>query len=91
MPTYTYRCEHCGVRFDQKQSFDDKPLTDCPECGEPALRKLYLPVGIVFKGSGFYSTDHRRSAGNGTTTTTKKEESTSTAKAESSSSASSDD
>ena len=63
MPTYEYGCDNCGVRFDRYQSFDSEPLTVCPECGEPALRKLYQPVGIVFKGSGFYATDHRSPSG----------------------------
>ncbi len=62
MPTYSYRCESCGVRFDHRQGFYDEPPTKCPECGEHALRKLYLPVGIVFRGSGFYSTDNRPSS-----------------------------
>ncbi|HSR47907.1 MAG TPA: FmdB family zinc ribbon protein [Anaerolineales bacterium] len=65
MPTYAYGCDNCGVRFDRYQSFDAPPLTECPECGEPTLRKLYQPVGIVFKGSGFYSTDHRSPSGQG--------------------------
>ena len=65
MPTYSYGCDKCGVRFDRYQSFDDPPLTDCPECGEEALRRLILPVGIVFKGSGFYSTDNRSPSGQG--------------------------
>ena len=63
MPIYSYRCDHCGVQFDQRQKFSDDPLKVCPECGEEKLRKLYLPVGIVFKGSGFYSTDHRSPSG----------------------------
>jgi putative FmdB family regulatory protein len=63
MPIYTYRCESCGVQFEEHQHFDDPPLTVCPECGEQSLRKLYLPVGIVFKGSGFYATDHRSPSG----------------------------
>jgi putative FmdB family regulatory protein len=63
MPIYTYRCEDCGVQFEQSQKFTDSPLTRCPECGKKALRKVYLPVGIVFKGSGFYSTDHRSPSG----------------------------
>jgi putative FmdB family regulatory protein len=54
------------VQFDRRQHFDDKPLTRCPECGKEALRKVYLPVGIVFKGSGFYATDHRSPSGQGT-------------------------
>ncbi len=65
MPVYTYQCESCGVRFDRYQKFTDQPLTWCPECGKKALRKVYSPVGIVFKGSGFYSTDHRSPSGGG--------------------------
>lgn len=59
MPIYTYRCENCGVQFDRQQKFSDQPLTRCPECNKKTLRKVYTPVGIVFKGSGFYATDHR--------------------------------
>ncbi len=65
MPIYTYRCENCGVQFEQQQSFSDQPLTRCPECNKKALRKVYTPVGIVFKGSGFYATDHRSPSGQG--------------------------
>ncbi len=81
MPTYTYHCESCGVRFDQYQKFTDEPLTLCPECGEVALHKVYQPVGIVFKGSGFYSTDHRSPSGQ--THLTGKSESNDEAKSES--------
>lgn len=63
MPIYTYRCENCGIRFERQQSFSDQPLTRCPECNKKALRKVYTPVGIVFKGSGFYATDHRSPSG----------------------------
>lgn len=63
MPTYTYQCDNCGVRFDRRQKFSEKPLTVCPECSEKALRKVFTPVGIVFKGSGFYATDHRSPSG----------------------------
>jgi putative FmdB family regulatory protein len=63
MPIYTYRCENCGVQFERQQKFEDAPLTWCPECNKKALRKVYLPVGIVFKGKGFYSTDHRSPSG----------------------------
>lgn len=63
MPVYTYRCESCGVQFEQTQKFTDAPLTRCPECGKKELRKVYTPVGIVFKGSGFYATDHRSPSG----------------------------
>lgn len=67
MPIYTYRCTNCGVRFDQQQKFSDAPLTRCPECSKKTLQKVYQPVGIVFKGSGFYSTDHRSPSGQGRT------------------------
>jgi putative FmdB family regulatory protein len=63
MPVYTYRCENCGVRFERLQGFNDPVLTRCPECNKKALRKVYTPVGIVFKGSGFYATDHRSPSG----------------------------
>ena len=63
MPIYTYRCESCGVQFEKHQKFSDQPLKRCPECSENALRKVYLPVGIVFKGSGFYATDNRSPSG----------------------------
>jgi putative FmdB family regulatory protein len=63
MPIYTYRCENCGVQFERQQKFSEQPLSWCPECSKKALRKVYTPVGIVFKGSGFYSTDNRSSSG----------------------------
>lgn len=63
MPVYTYQCDNCGVRFERYQKFEDQTLTWCPECNKKALRKVYLPVGIVFKGSGFYATDHRSPSG----------------------------
>jgi putative FmdB family regulatory protein len=68
MPVYTYRCENCGVQFERQQKFSDQPLTRCPECSKKTLRKVYTPVGIVFKGSGFYSTDHRSPSGQGART-----------------------
>lgn len=64
MPTYEYACTACGERTEAKQSFSDPPLEECPHCGGK-LRKLYSPVGIVFKGSGFYSTDAKKKAGSG--------------------------
>ena len=63
MPIYTYQCDNCGVRFDRHQKFSEKPLTVCPECSKKKLRKIFTPVGIVFKGSGFYATDHRSPSG----------------------------
>ncbi len=65
MPTYEYRCERCGRNVEVVQSFTDSPLTTCEACAGP-LRKVYAPVGIVFKGSGFYKTDSRSSKGSKT-------------------------
>jgi putative FmdB family regulatory protein len=63
MPIYTYRCGNCGVQFERQQKFSEAPLKECPECHARQLRKVYTPVGIVFKGSGFYATDHRSPSG----------------------------
>lgn len=71
MPIYTYRCESCGVQFERQQKFSDPPLTWCPECHKKTLRKVYTPVGIVFKGSGFYSTDNRSPSGQTRSASTK--------------------
>jgi len=58
MPLYEYQCQGCGVRFERMQHVNDEPVKICPECGSP-VRRLIHPVGIVFKGSGFYVTDNR--------------------------------
>jgi len=63
MPIYTYRCDSCGVQFERHQSFQDAPLTICPECRKKSLKKVITPTRIIFKGSGFYATDHRSSSG----------------------------
>ncbi len=84
MPVYTYRCTNCGVQFDQTQKFSDDALTRCPECSKNTLQKVYTPVGIVFKGSGFYATDHRSPSGMSKMANDKKEEKASETKAESS-------
>ncbi len=60
MPTYAYACTTCDEQVEVVQRFTDAPLTDCPSC-EGSLRKVFTPVGIVFKGSGFYKTDTRSS------------------------------
>lgn len=65
MPLYEYRCRSCDHQFEVQQSFSDDPLTVCPEC-EGALRKVFNPVGISFKGSGFYKNDSRGSTSSGT-------------------------
>jgi putative FmdB family regulatory protein len=61
MPIYEYACTNCGERTEARQSFTDPPLETCEICGGK-LRKLYSPVGIVFKGTGFYATDARKAA-----------------------------
>jgi putative FmdB family regulatory protein len=58
MPTYVYRCENCGHRFEAWQHMTDDPLTTCPQC-EGKIHRVVFPAGIVFKGGGFYSTDNR--------------------------------
>ncbi len=63
MPTYDYRCESCEHRFELTQSIKDDPITVCPECGEETVVKVFGVPGISFKGSGFYKTDNRSSAG----------------------------
>ncbi len=77
MPVYTYRCTNCGVQFDQQQKFSDAPLTRCPECSKKTLQKVFQPVGIVFKGSGFYATDHRSPSGQGRSSSKEKSDSSS--------------
>jgi len=61
MPTYEYACTKCGERFDLYQSFSDEPLKKHTGCGGK-LTKVFGPVGIVLKGSGFYKTDNRSSS-----------------------------
>jgi putative FmdB family regulatory protein len=59
MPLYEYQCNSCGVRFERLQPINDEPVKECPECGEE-VRRLIHPVGIIFKGKGFYVTDNRK-------------------------------
>ena len=75
MPIYTYTCVDCNDVIEKRQSFSDPPLTTCEQCGG-ALRKVIHPVGIVFKGSGWYVTDSRSSS-NGTSAAPAKKDDTS--------------
>lgn len=61
MPTYEYVCSVCSHRLEVFQTFSEDPLVECDECGGD-LRRVFHPVGILFKGSGFYSTDARSKA-----------------------------
>ena len=83
MPVYTYRCENCGVQFERHQSFTDAPLKTCPECRKKALKKVITPTKIIFKGSGFYATDHKSPSGDSSKTKSSKKEGKSESKAES--------
>ena len=87
MPIYEYACTACGERVEAKQGFDDPPLETCEVCGGK-LRKLYSPVGVVFKGSGFYSTDAKKKSSAGTSS--KSSDSKSDAKTSSDTTSSSD-
>jgi len=61
VPTYQYACTECGEQLEVVQKFTDDALTVCPAC-DGRLRKVFSPVGVVFKGSGFYRTDSRNGA-----------------------------
>lgn len=82
MPVYTYRCQNCRHQFDKEQSFNDAPPKACPVCRKRALRKVYKPAGVVFKGSGFYVTDKRTGKSSTVGTGQKKENGASESKAE---------
>jgi putative FmdB family regulatory protein len=75
MPVYTYRCDSCGVQFERHQFFQDAPLKICPECRKKSLRKVITPTRIIFKGSGFYATDHKSPSGSKSSSESKSQES----------------
>jgi putative FmdB family regulatory protein len=88
VPTYQYTCTECGEPVEAVQKFTDAPLTVCAACGG-RLRKVFSPVGIVFKGSGFYRTDSRNGAAAAPATKEKEKASDSTSSSSSSGDASS--
>ena len=73
MPAYEYECEQCGVRFERLQRMSDAAVTICPECGGH-VHRVMQPVGVIFKGSGFYVTDHRGKSSTGIPSPGKKKE-----------------
>jgi len=75
MPLYEYQCDACGVRFERRQRMTEEPVKTCPECGGE-VHRLIQPVGIVFKGKGFYVTDNRAKSSTAIPGSTKKESST---------------
>jgi putative FmdB family regulatory protein len=63
MPTYEYECKQCRHRFELFQSITEDPVKVCPNCGKKTVRRLFGGgLGIIFKGSGFYTTDYKRSS-----------------------------
>jgi len=82
MPVYVYHCANCDFEFEQQQSFSDKPLKVCPECGQSMLHKVFTPVSVIYKGSGFYSTDHRSNSGSSYSSSKKDESKPETNKSE---------
>jgi putative FmdB family regulatory protein len=64
MPTYEYQCKSCGHELEEFQSMSEEPLKRCPECGTDSLiRIMGSGSGLIFKGTGFYLTDYRKSSG----------------------------
>lgn len=59
MPIYEYQCEKCGHELESLQKISDPPLTDCPECGQPALKKQVSAAAFRLKGGGWYETDFK--------------------------------
>lgn len=59
MPTYDYKCNDCGYRFEKFQNIKDNPVEKCPKCGGRTKRLIGIGAGIIFKGNGFYHTDYR--------------------------------
>jgi putative FmdB family regulatory protein len=60
MPTYEYKCTACGHAFEQFQSMTAPPVKRCPQCGKAKVKRLLgTGAGVIFKGSGFYTTDYR--------------------------------
>ena len=64
MPIYEYQCDICRCRFERRQRFDEEPVAMCPECQGKARRVIHS-VPIIFKGSGFYTTDNRKGGAKG--------------------------
>lgn len=62
MPTYEYECMHCGYTFEAFQKMTDKALDKCPKCQKKVKRLIGSGAGIIFKGSGFYATDYRKTS-----------------------------
>jgi putative FmdB family regulatory protein len=66
MPTYGYRCTSCGHEFEVLQKMSDAPLVTCPKCSGKLQKKMYA-AGVIFKGSGYYTTDYKNAKSSGST------------------------
>ncbi len=76
MPTYQYECKNCGHTLEEFQSITEAPLVRCPQCHTDSLvRILGSGAGLIFKGSGFYLTDYKRSSTSSTAPEKKAKES----------------
>ena len=82
MPIYAYKCESCGHAKDVLQKISDAPLTDCPACGQPTFSKQLTAAGFQLKGSGWYATDFKGSAGGASAAATTAASETATASSE---------
>ena len=89
MPTYAYQCGSCGNEFDLRQSFDASPEQPCPVCEGLSRRRLSLPT-VIYKGSGFYTTDYARKGGDSSSSSSSSSASTSSASSSSSGASSSE-
>jgi len=74
MPIYEYECGHCSYRFEMRQGFDEEPQAMCPQC-QGRARRVFHAAPIIYKGSGFYSTDSRKGKEPETETNKEKSES----------------
>jgi putative FmdB family regulatory protein len=74
MPIYEYRCDSCSHELEAMQKFSEAPLTDCPACGKPALKKLVSAAGFQLKGNGWYATDFKNGGKGGAKSAAKKSE-----------------
>lgn len=83
MPTYTYRCQVCGVEFDRVQKFSEVALTHCPEC-DGAVKRVPQASAVVFKGSGWYITDSKKASSATSSTPSAKKDEAAPAKTEAS-------
>ena len=82
MPTYVYACRACDDRTEVVQKMSDPALTECQKCGG-SLRRVLFPPAVVYKGSGFYTTDYKNGGSNGLSTAKESSSTESSAKSES--------